>query len=77
MRAAAENYLNDYDDDEPDYAVRFICRGRYCCSSSYNAEAPRAGRVKVIGVKVDLEVVVGISVIEGENEGAGPKELAQ
>ncbi|KAI5800722.1 hypothetical protein FPQ18DRAFT_60400 [Pyronema domesticum] len=53
---AAGNYPNDYDDDEPDYASSVE---EDIAPPPRNAEAPRAGRMKVVGVKVDPEVVVG------------------
>ncbi|KAI5807769.1 hypothetical protein BZA77DRAFT_40828 [Pyronema omphalodes] len=53
---AVGNYPNDYDDEEPDYASS---EEEEIAPPPRNAEAPRAGRMKVVGVKVDPEVVVG------------------
>ncbi|KAI5783459.1 hypothetical protein FPQ18DRAFT_310557 [Pyronema domesticum] len=52
---AAGNYPNDYDGDEPDYASSV----EDIAPAPRNAEAPRAGRMKVAGVKIDPEIVVG------------------
>jgi CCR4-NOT transcriptional complex subunit CAF120 len=54
---AAGNYPNDYDDDKPDYASSV--EEDIAPPPPLNAEASKAGRMKVIEVKVDPKVVVG------------------
>ncbi|KAI5796942.1 hypothetical protein FPQ18DRAFT_386499 [Pyronema domesticum] len=55
---AAGKYPNDYDDDEPENASS-VEEDIAPHAPPLNAKAPKVGRMKVIGVKVDPEVVVG------------------